>query len=294
MSRLPALPEEREGYPPSPDLAERRHGMAAALASGIYRTDPMPQEITLGRRRALRVGSGAAPRGRVFHVHGGGFRNGIPEMEAGYARRLSDACQVDVVLPEYGLASEQPFPTGLNDAWAALQAYAAEASDVPLILSGQSAGGGLAASLAVLAVASGLPLAGLVLIAPWLDLTVTAASYARNEATDPMFSPESAIVAAELYLQGSDPRHPLASPLFAPVEGLPPTFIAVGTGEVLYDDSIGFHERQVKAGISSELLAIDGMEHVAVTRSPDLLGSAETFARIASFTNAVLAIGTVP
>src|ERR1700712_3719446 len=181
MSRLPALPEERESYPPSPDLAERRQGMATALASGSFRIDPMPEEIPLGRRRALRVGSGAAPRGRVFHVHGGGFRNGVPEMEAGFAQRLAGACQVEVVLPEYGLASEQPFPTGLNDAWAALRAYAAEVPDVPLILSGQSAGGGIAASMAVLAADSGLPLAGLVLIAPWLDLTVTAASYARNE-----------------------------------------------------------------------------------------------------------------
>jgi monoterpene epsilon-lactone hydrolase len=292
VSRLPALPEERDGYSPPPDLAERRQGMAAALASGLYRTDPMPQEMTLGRRRALRVGSDTVPRGRVFHVHGGGFRNGIPEMEAGFAQRLVDACQVEVVLPEYGLASEQPFPTGLNDAWAALRAYAAEAPDAPLILSGQSAGGGIAASLAVLAVDSGLPLAGLVLIAPWLDLTVTAASYARNEATDPLFSPESASTAAELYLQGSDPRHPLASPLFAPVEGLPPTFIAVGAGEVLYDDSIGFHDRLVQAGISSELLAIDGMEHVAVTRGADLPGSAETFARIAGFVDTILATGS--
>lgn len=289
MSGLPALPEEREGYPPPPDLAERRQGMAATLASGLYRTDPMPQEITLGRRRALRLGSGSSPRGRVFHLHGGGFRNGIPEMEAPYANRLVGTCQVEVVLPEYGLASEQPFPAGLNDAWAALRAYAAASPDAPLILSGQSAGGGIAASLAVLAADSGLLLAGLVLIAPWLDLTVTAPSFAGNAATDPLFSLESARIAADLYLQGFDPRHPLASPLFAPVEGLPPTFIAVGTGEVLHDDSIGFHDRLGQAGISSELLAIDGMEHVAVTRSMDLPGSAETFARIASFVDAILA-----
>jgi acetyl esterase/lipase len=225
----------------------------------------------------------------VFHLHGGGFRNGVPEMEAPYADRLMRATQVEVVLPEYGLASEHPFPVGLNDAWAALQDYAAQQPELPLIVSGQSAGGGLAASLAVLAAQHGLKPAGLVLIAPWLDLTVTAPSYETNRASDPMFSAESAARAAGLYLQGTDARHPLASPLFAPAAGLPPTFIAVGAGEVLYDDAVRFHERLDEAGVASELLAIDGMEHVAVTRDPEGVGAAETFARIVEFVRGIMA-----
>lgn len=283
MSGLPPLPSERAGRPLPADLAERRHEMAEALASGAFRTEPAPREITLGNRRALYLAPDQPPRGRVFHVHGGGFRNGIPEMEGPYADRLRRACQVEVVLPEYRLASEHPFPAGLNDAWAALQAYAAQGSATPLILSGQSAGGGLAAGLAVLAAQAGLPLAGLVLIAPWLDLTLAAPSYIGNEASDPLFSSDSAAVAADLYLQGEDPRHPLASPLLAPLAGLPPTLIAVGSGEVLYDDAARFDERLRAAGVPSEFLAVPGMEHVAVTRSADLPGSAETFARIARF-----------
>ena len=287
MIRLPPLPPERAGRPLPADLAERRREMAETLASGVYRTDPAPREIMLGNRRALRLTPDQPPHGRVFHLHGGGFRNGIPEMEAPYADRLMRACQVEVMLPEYRLASEYPFPAGLNDAWIALRAYAAESPEVPLIVSGQSAGGGLAASLAVLAAHEGLPLAGLVLIAPWVDLTVTAPSYVTNEASDPLFSPESAAIAADLYLQGGDPRHPLASPLFAPFAGLPPTLIAVGSGEVLYDDAVRFDERLRAAGVASELLAVQGMQHVAVTRGADLPGSAETFARIVRFTSEI-------
>lgn len=287
MSEFPPLPPERDGPPLPPDLAAMREQMMAQRDSGVYRTDPPPEEFVLGRRRAFRL-TPESPRGRVFHLHGGGFRNGVPEMEAPYAERLMRATEVEVVLPEYGLASEHPFPVGLNDAWAALQAYATLAPELPLIVSGQSAGGGLAASLAVLAAQNRLALAGLVLIAPWLDLTVAAPSYGANRASDPLFSAESAARAAGLYLQGADPRHPLASPLFAPAAGLPPTFIAVGTGEVLYDDAVRFHERLGEAGVASELLAIDGMEHVAVTRDPAGVGAAETLARIVAFVNRIV------
>lgn len=280
---LPPLPEERAGHPLPEDLATMREQMRAQRDAGVYAVDPAPIEIALDRHRALRIEPGYTPRGRVFHLHGGGFRNGVPEMEGPYADRLMRACGVEVVLPKYRLASEHPFPAGLNDAWAALRDYAAQDPHLPLIVSGQSAGGGLAASLAILAEQEGIALAGLVLIAPWLDLTVSAPAYERNRASDPMFSPESAARAAELYLQGADARHPLASPLFAPVEGLPPTFIAVGAGEILYDDSAHFHERLQQAGVPSELLAIDGMEHVAVTRDPQAVGAPETFARIVEF-----------
>lgn len=287
-SSLLALPQERPGPPLPPDLAIMRVQMAAQRDAGVYRVEPAPEEILLGRRRALRL-TAEAPKGRVFHLHGGGFRNGLPEMEAPYAARLRAATGVEVVLPEYGLASDEPFPIGLGDAWAALRAYAAERPELPLIVSGQSAGGGLAASLAVMAADQGLPLAGLVLIAPWLDLTVTAPAYESNRETDALFSRESAARAADLYLQGGDPRHPLASPLFAPVEGLPPTFIAVGAGEVLYDDASRFHARLGQAGVPSELLAIPGMEHVAVTRNPEGVGAAETLGRIVDFVRARLA-----
>jgi acetyl esterase/lipase len=288
MSELAPLPAERAGQPLPPDLAAMREQMLAQRDSGFYRTELAPAEITLGRRRALLLTAGL-PRARVFHLHGGGFRNGVPEMEAPYAERLLRAAPVEVVLPEYGLASEHPFPTGLVDAWAALEDYAAQDPELPLIVSGQSAGGGLAASLAVMAADRGLQIAGLVLIAPWLDLTVSAPSYEANRASDPLFSAESAARAAGLYLQGADPRHPLASPLFAPVAGLPPTLVAVGSGEVLSDDATRFHKRLQHAGVSSELLAVDGMEHVAVTRDPQGVGAPETFARIARFVNDVLA-----
>lgn len=271
-------PPEREGHPAPPDLAERRKGMDAALASGVWKTRRPPVEAVLCGRRTLRFRPEGAIRGTLMHLHGGGFRIGGPEMEGPLAEALADRCGVEVVVPQYRLAPEHPFPSGLTDALSALTALREEGTG-PLVVSGDSAGGGLAAALAVL---GRVRIDGLVLLSPWLDTTVTAPSFAENT-DDPLFSKSSADVAAALYLQGQDPAHPLASPLFAPVGHFPPTLISVGTGEVLRDDSLRFHEKLTAAGVRSELVAIPGMKHVAVVRDLSSPGAPETFAAIASF-----------
>lgn len=289
MTNLGALPPEREGRPAPPDLAERRAGMGAAIAAGTWKTAREPDEVLLGGLRTLRFRPEGPPRGWLLHLHGGGFRLGGPEMEGPLATALADRCQVEVVVPQYRLAPEHPFPAGLNDAHAALAALREEIGDAPLVVSGDSAGGGLAASLAVLGAAQGGPgIDGLVLLSPWLDLTVSAPSYAANAASDPMFSKESASIAAELYLQGFDPLHPLASPLLAPIASWPPTLVSVGTGEVLLDDSLRFHERLKAAGLPCRLSAIEGMEHVAVVRSFAMPGAAETFETLAHFVSEII------
>jgi acetyl esterase/lipase len=157
------------------------------------------------------------------------------------------------------------------------------AGETPLIVSGDSAGGGLAAGLAALAAGEGRTLAGLVVLSPWLDLTVTSPSYAENARTDPLFSRAAAEEAAEAYLQGVAPSHPLASPLLGSFAGFPPTLVSIGEGEVLADDGRRLHAALRAAGVETRLCAVPDMEHVAVTRSLALPGAAETFAAVASF-----------
>jgi len=290
MNAAVSIPPEREGYAATPEIAERREQMGAGIAAGIFATKKPADETPLAGRRTMRFAPQGAPRGYVLQLHGGGFRIGRPEFEAPLMERLAERCQVATAIPQYRLAPEGPFPAGLNDALAALKALSEEAGDLPLIVGGDSAGGGLAASLGVLSQAGLAPkIDGLVLLSPWLDLTVTAPSYAANADTDPLFSKESADIAAELCLQGFDPKHPLASPLFAELTSFPPTLISVGTGEVLRDDALRFHEKLTALGAQVELSAIDGMQHVAVVQSPDLPGSAETFEALAAFVDGVIA-----
>jgi acetyl esterase/lipase len=237
----------------------------------------------LGGCEVLRASSPEPPRARVLHLHGGGYRMGMPEMDAPFAEALAGRCGVEVILPRYRLAPEHPFPAGLNDALAALDALPA---DMPVILSGGSAGGGLAAALAALC---GPGIAGLALLSPWLDLRLTAPSLDANAASDPLFSREAATLAAELYLQGHDPADPLASPVLADTSGFPPTLIAVGTGEVLLDDSRTMAARLERAGIAARLIEVPGMDHVAVTRDSQAIGAADTFAALTSFIDERLA-----
>jgi acetyl esterase/lipase len=257
-----------------------------AAASGIWRTDPPAAEITLAGRRALRFDPPGEPRGLMLHFHGGAFRIGAPEAVAPFAAAMAAQSGLTVVCPAYRLSPEHPFPAALADGYAVFEALDLSGG-LPLILSGDSAGGGLAASLSSL-VALARPLAGLVLLSAWLDLTVSSDSYALNAGTDPVFSRAAASEAALLYLQGASAADPLASPLLGDVSGFPSTFISVGSGEVLLRDSTHLYAKLRAAGIQAEMSVIAGMEHVAVTRGFQLAGASETLSAVTRFTDDVL------
>jgi epsilon-lactone hydrolase len=273
------LSPERAGHAAPADLATRRVGLAAAVAAGVWRTEPAPVEVEIGGVRCLRFSPPKASRGTVLHIHGGAFRIGCPEQIAPFAAVFASRCGVTMICPAYRLAPEHPFPVGLNDLRNVVAALECDA----LILSGDSAGGGLAAALTTLCIKDEISLAGLALLSPWLDLTVTNPSYTTNAATDPLFSKEAATEAAQLYLQGHSAEEPSASPLHASVTGFPSTYINVGTGEVLTDDARKMHNRLLAVGVTSQLHQVDGMEHAAVTRDRTLPGAAETFDALADF-----------
>lgn len=265
-----------------PDLAARREGIAGAVAGGLWAVDPTPREIMANGVRALRFDPPGTPRAAILHLHGGAFRLGCPEQVAPFAAALALRCGVAVICPTYRLAPEHPYPAALNDAYAVLSALR-EAGEGRIILSGDSAGGGLAASLASLARNDTPAPIGLILLSAWLDLSISAASYATNAADDPLFSRESAAEAADLYLQGMAADDPLASPLFGDLAGFPPTFVSAGAGEVLVDDARSFAARLGEAGVPTRLDIVPDMDHVAVTRGMDLPGAARTFEAVAAF-----------
>lgn len=275
------LPPERPGNLAPQDLSERRAGMRAAIAAGVWRTDPPPQEIEIGGLRSLRFLPEDTSRGTVLHCHGGAFRIGSPETIAPFAAALAARCTVTVICPAYRFAPEHPFPAGLRDCWSVLDGLRDIQS--PVLLSGDSAGGALATGLAMLAADAGVPIAGLALISPWLDLAANSSSYQRNAESDPLFSQSAAREAAAQYLQGMVANHPLASPMHGPLSGLPQTHISVGDGETLNGDAEQFHDKLQSASIRSELLVVAGMEHVAMTRDLSLPGAAAAFEGLARF-----------
>lgn len=291
MSQSITIPAERAGREAPADLAERRAMMAKAAEAGMLPGPERPatEEVIDGIRTLTVLPKDGSPRGWLLMLHGGGYRLGRPENDAAFAERLADRCGIAVVLPAYRLAPENPFPAGFNDAWKALVALRARIGDAPLLVGGDSAGGGLAAALGVYAASQGAPrIDGALLYSPWVDMTITAASFKDNAETDLLFPEASAQTASDTYMQGFDLKHPIASPLFADLAGFPSAFINVGDIETLRDDSVSLHEKLLAAGVRSELLVVAGMEHVAPVRGADLVGSAESFEATVAFVDSLL------
>ncbi len=211
-----------------------------------------------------------SPRSTSVYFHGGGYRLGSAAWSVPFATRLARSAGSTVVAVDYRLAPEHPFPACIHDATAVYESLlAGGASEVVAV--GDSAGGGLAAALVVAADASSVPLpAGLVLMSPWLDLTCTAATFASRAASDQLFSLDSALAAAELYLQGHDPSDPLASPGLARLGTWPSTLVVASTDEVLLGDSTSFTAAVALTGSPVRAIFEPGRPHAWPAVFPDL------------------------
>ena len=104
-------------------------------------------------------------------------------------------------------------------------------------------------------------LGGVAALSPVTDLTLSGASYTTRADADPFFTRPQISELVSAYLGNADPKHPSASPLFAPLKNLPPIRIHVGDAEVLLEDSRRFVERAIAAGVDASLEIWMGMPH---------------------------------
>jgi epsilon-lactone hydrolase len=282
MPQATQLPAERPGYAAPEQLLKIREFPISLRDSGKLDTDPPPLEENLGGVRCLRFKPPGPARGVVLHMHGGGFRLGIAEMTAPLASELAERTAMEIICPDYRLAPEHPFPAAILDGYAVFQALRHEGS-LPIVVSGDSGGGSLASAIVMRALDDGHPVIGLVLLSAWLDLTVSAAAFDDNAATDPIFAKPGALTASDQYRQGVSATDPWVSPYYANVTGFPPTFISIGDGEVLTEDATGFDQKLRDAGVRTVFSLIPGMQHTAVARDLTLPGSAETLEALSDF-----------
>ena len=199
----------------------------------------------------------------LIYLHGGGYCIGSPDGHRCIVTQLAARTKAEVVAPDYRLAPEHPHPAALEDTlavyrWLLERGVAAER----IAVAGDSAGGGLALATVLAIRDRGLPMpASLVLISPWVDLTVTAPSIEANAHLDPMLRPSWVRWCARQYLAGLPPEHPACSPLFADLRALPATLVQVGSDEILLDDSTRIAERCSAAGVDATLRVFDGLWH---------------------------------
>jgi monoterpene epsilon-lactone hydrolase len=206
-----------------------------------------------------------AEQGRtIVYFYGGGFRLGSPETRRKTAGHLALAARARVLVPNYRLAPEDPFPAALDDAMGAYEWVLSQGAEpARVVIAGDSAGGGLAVSTAVAARDRGLPrCAGVVALSPWIDLTCGGESMTSRAASDFMFTRASLLEMAASYLNGADPQQPLVSPLFADLTGLPSILCLVGGDEVLLDDSVRLARRAGIAGVDATVFIAAGMQHI--------------------------------
>ena len=190
----------------------------------------------------------------LLYLHGGGYFGCSAETHRPIT--VNFALQgFRVFAPDYRLAPENRFPAAVDDAVAVYRALL-EAGPAPqrIVIAGESAGGGLALSLMLALRARGVPLpASAAIFSPWTDLAATGESIRTNSKRCAMFHGADVGPTARYYLGDTDPRDPLASPLYADLSGLPPLLIHVGADEVLRDDSTRLAERARAAGVLVEL-----------------------------------------
>lgn len=104
--------------------------------------------------------------------------------------------------------------------------------------------------------------AAAVLMSPWTDLEGTGESVKTRAKFDPWLRPEGLRPMATLYIRDLDPRHPLVSPIYADLHGLPPMLVHVGEDEILLDDSVRLVEKARAAGVEVTFKIWAGMWHV--------------------------------
>jgi acetyl esterase/lipase len=244
-----------------PSLADARAAMDA-------HPQPVPDGTTV-----VAVDAGGVPGewlrrpdgvpGRVvLFLHGGGYVTGSRRSHRRLAAMIGQAGAADVLSIDYRLAPEHPCPAGLDDALAAY-GWLRSQGLADIVLAGDSAGGGLALATALEARHRSLAVpAALVLLAPWLDLTLAGASVTSRAADDFMLDAAELRLSAAAYAGALPLDDPRVSPLGADLTGLPPVLVQVGDADLLLDDAVRIAERARGAGVDISLDVAAQMPHV--------------------------------
>jgi len=222
----------------------------------------------------------------VLYLHGGGYLSGSPATHRAITGHLAARCGARVFAADYRLAPEHPFPAALDDAVAAYRGLlAAGVAPGDLVIAGDSAGGGLAAATALRLGELALPLPrALVLFSPWTDLTLEQLSPAPGEV---MLNQAWLQDGARDYVAHGDARDPLVSPVFAALQGLPPTLIQVGTDELLLNDSRRLFRRFQEGGVVARLEEYPRRWHVFQFHAGVLADADRALDAVARFVAAV-------
>lgn len=248
---------------PNASIEDRRAGMERI--SERVPADVICEKVNAGGVNAEWIAAPGAAQDRVIlYLHGGGYVLGSINTHRAMISRIARASNARALAIDYRLAPEHPFPAAVDDSIAAYRWLLAQGyKPGRIVISGDSAGGGLTIS-ALLAIRDAkLPMpAAAVPISPWTDLQGTGESIRTRAARDVMVTQGNLAQSARQYYGANDQKNPLISPVYADFRGLPPMLIHVGDAEILLDDATRVAARAQAAGVKVDLEVWDDMPHV--------------------------------
>lgn len=268
------------------NIAERRELFDALPRRYPPPTDINVDKIVLNGVPTDRLGGDWSHRDlTILYFHGGGYVACSPATHRELAGRIGRECNATVYVPDYRLAPEFPYPAAINDAVSSYEALLElnGGSAREIVVAGDSAGGGLTASLLLMLRDRKRPLPRCAcLLSPWADLTLSSRSMIAKAEIDPMITPDDLKLFADHYVSEMDRTDPLVSPLLGDLTGFPPLLIQVGTDEILLDDALGLAANAARCGVSLSLEVEKAAFHVWQSL-PHLPEAVEATNRIGSF-----------
>ena len=200
----------------------------------------------------------------ILSLHGGAYFLNYGNPHRNFVARIGRSAKMRVLIPDFRLSPEHPFPAALQDVTVAYQWLLKKGySQMDIAIVGESSGGGLAlATLLKIRDADISFPSTVVCICPWADLTGSGTSMKIKKRVDFINNPEHMKTTAKLYAGDYDIKNPYISPLFADLKGFPPLLIQAAARDVLLDDATRLAEQARKANVDVTLEVWDGMIHI--------------------------------
>ncbi len=219
--------------------------------AGTVKADLLVPELAIGDRT-------------ILYAHGGGFIAGSRKASRNLCASLAHEAASRLLLPEYRLAPEYPFPSAVEDLFHAYK-WLLDSGIAPsdVIFAGDGSGANLALSLVHYLQKYRTPLPGAVLaISPWVDLACQTDAFTRRKNADPLFSRDVLSHLATLYTYQDNFANPLVSPIHGEYEAFPPLYVQCGSREILIDDARDLVSRVRAAGGNATLDVQEDMWHL--------------------------------
>lgn len=244
-------------------VAALRNGMEMGAQLFAVRRDVRVQPLLLGGVNAERLSTADSGATVILHCHGGAFFTGSAKTHRAMGAEMAARAKATVYMLDYRLAPEHAYPAARNDGLAAYQALLAQGhAPQNIVLGGDSGGCAHILSLVIALREKDLPLpGGLVMISPYVDLTLSLPSVAANRFRDPMVTAKALRRGSDAYRGGIPASDPRVSPLFANLKGLPPVLIQAGSEEILRDDALHLAKQLTAEGVETDCRIYDGMWH---------------------------------